>query len=210
MSMLSTRAVRDLLQPFSGELSDDHLAQVITYTELMMLWNKKICLTAIQSPEECITRHFGESFFLINTIKPSGRLLDVGSGAGFPGMALKLLCGGLVVWLLEPSGKKRAFLKEVARACQLGPVEVVGKRLEQFAGQAGNRPFDFVTIRAVGNLAKVLPHAVMCVASGGHICLWIGSKQVVEVRQYNLPMEWGRATLIPLSRNRQILVGRKK
>jgi 16S rRNA (guanine527-N7)-methyltransferase len=207
--MLSARTVRDLLQPFSAKLSDDHLTQIITYTELLLRWNKKIRLTAIQSPEECITRHFGESFFLINTITPSGRLLDVGSGAGFPGMALKLLCRQLVMCLLEPSGKKRAFLKEVARACQLGPVEVVGKRLEKFIGEAGIRPFDFVTIRAVGNLGEVLPHALNCVSSGGRICLWLGSKQVTEVQQYDLPMEWGQATAIPLSRNRQILVGRK-
>ncbi|MGH9403017.1 MAG: 16S rRNA (guanine(527)-N(7))-methyltransferase RsmG, partial [Terriglobia bacterium] len=86
-----------------------------TYLGLLLRWNEKINLTAIRTPEECVTRHFAESLFLARHEQLNGRLLDIGSGAGFPGLALKVAVPELAVTLLEPVAKKRAFLKEVVR-----------------------------------------------------------------------------------------------
>ena len=100
---------------------------------LLLRWNEKINLTAIRNPAECVTRHFGESLFLAHHVNLQGSLLDIGSGAGFPGLALKIVFPELSVTLLEPVTKKRAFLKEAARVCGFSQVSVRGERLEESA-----------------------------------------------------------------------------
>ncbi|HWQ03191.1 MAG TPA: 16S rRNA (guanine(527)-N(7))-methyltransferase RsmG, partial [Candidatus Nitrosotenuis sp.] len=102
------------------------------YLELLFNWNRKINLTAVKTPVQAITRHFGESIFAA-TLLPMNRgvLVDVGSGAGFPGLALKLACPQLEVNLLEPSLKKCAFLAEVTRTLQLEGVQILSERSER-------------------------------------------------------------------------------
>jgi len=207
--MLSSRSVRELLKPFAADLSDDQLEQVQAYLDLLLRWNQKINLTAIRTPQECVTRHFGESFLLSHVIPMAGNLVDVGSGAGFPGLALKILLPELGVTLLEPVGKKRAFLKEVINACRLNSIKVVGSTIEEFSRQQGCEAFDLVTIRAVGRLRQLLPHALSCLKARGRLCLWIGSEQVEEMLRTEAPVKWGIPVPIPLSQERQILVGTK-
>src|SRR5579885_3761947 len=90
-SMLSPETVRELLEPFSIQLSEADIDKIQQYVDLLLRWNQKINLTSIRTPEECLTRHFGESFLLARMFPLQGRLLDIGSGAGFPGLALKLI-----------------------------------------------------------------------------------------------------------------------
>lgn len=206
--MLSALRVRELLGLFSINLSDRQVEQLLTYNTLLLRWNKNINLTAINDPEESVTRHFGESFFLSTLVRLSGNLLDVGTGAGFPGMALKLLCPSLDVSLLEPIAKKRAFLKEVARACELGSVEVVGKTMGEFLPEASHQPVDFLTVRAVGNLKQLLPQAVQSIMNNGYLCLWVGIDQIPEIQKLDIQVHWKQPVQIPMSRERQILVGK--
>src|SRR3990172_6627889 len=121
--MLSVSRVSNLLEPFGLDLHRHQIEQVRAYLELLMRWNQRINLTAIRTPEGCATRHFGESLYLARWVELRGKLLDIGSGAGFPGLALKICSPELAVTLLEPVAKKRAFLKEVARACGFSEVE---------------------------------------------------------------------------------------
>ena len=194
--------------PFSIKLSDCQVEQLLTYNGLLFRWNKKINLTAIEDPEESVVGHFAESFFLSTFVKLSGRLLYVGTGAGFPGMALKLLCPNLEVCLLEPIAKKRAFLKEVARTCEFASVEVAGKTLDEFIPEARRKPNDYLTIRAVGNLKHLLPQAVQSLKIDGCLCLWAGSSQVSEIHGLDIQVHWKQPVRIPMSRERQILVGK--
>ena len=127
--------LRQLLEPFGVDLSSAQADQILAYLHLLLRWNEKINLTAIRDPEECVTRHFGESLFLAGHRQLHGDLLDIGSGAGFPGLALKIVFPGISVTLLEPVAKKRAFLKEAARACGFSQVAVRGERLEEFASR---------------------------------------------------------------------------
>ncbi|MCL5006402.1 MAG: 16S rRNA (guanine(527)-N(7))-methyltransferase RsmG [Acidobacteria bacterium] len=207
--MLSRRSVRELLEPFAVDLSDHQVEQILTYLNLLLRWNQKINLTAIRTPEECVTRHFGESFLLTRIIPLAGTLLDVGSGAGFPGLALKIPCPEITALLLEPVAKKRAFLKEVANVCRLGSVKVSGARIEELSWQAAREMFDLVTIRAVGRLSDLIPHALGCLKVSGHLCLWIGSDQVEAVLGGKSDVDWMQPFPIPLSHQRQILVGTK-
>lgn len=142
--------LRKLLEPFGLDLSSTQVDQILAYLQLLLRWNAKINLTAIRDPEECVTRHFGESLFLARHYQLHGDLLDVGSGAGFPGLALKIVFPGISVTLLEPVAKKRAFLKEAVRACGFSQVLVRSERLEALASANQLQTFDFATMRAVG------------------------------------------------------------
>jgi len=208
--MLTRQTVRELLAPFNARLPDEGVEALLEYLGLLLRWNQKINLTSIRTPEECITRHFGESFLMANVVPPRGRLLDIGSGAGFPGLALKLLCPALEVVLLEPVAKKRAFLKEVARACGMGLVSVLGSRAEDFSRTGESGSFDIVTLRAVGGLRSLVPAAASLLKPGGNLCLWVGSRQGRDVREDNQNFEWLEPVPVPLSLERQILAGKLK
>lgn len=208
--MLPRETVRELLSPFAASLSDETIGKLLVYLELLMLWNRKINLTAINTPEECLTRHFGESFLISRIIALEGRLLDVGSGGGFPGLAIKLIAPEVEVVLLEPVAKKRAFLKEAARTCGMTSVRVESSRLEQFARSEREGSFDMITVRAVGGLESLIPQAAALLKPGGCLCLWIGSGQAEEIREQNPTLHWQEPLPIPLSHERQILVGRRR
>ena len=179
--MLDEAAVRRLLEPFGLSLSSDQISQLMAYLELLLRWNQKINLTAIRDPESCVTRHFGESLYLSRWVELKGRLLDIGSGAGFPGLSLKIIFPHLSVTLLEPVAKKRAFLKEVARVCGMSLVEVRRERLEDFAGGPSLALYDAATARAVGHLEELVPLAWRCLKAGGEIFLWLSRRQAIEI-----------------------------
>jgi 16S rRNA (guanine527-N7)-methyltransferase len=205
--MLDKNAVRELLLPFNISISEESTENLLLYLELLLRWNQKINLTAIEAPEECVIRHFGESFLISKSVRLNGRLLDIGSGAGFPGLAAKLIAPNLEVVLLEPVAKKRAFLKEVTRVCSMSSVQIFGKRLDEFAHTEEARSFDLITVRAVGGLESLVPTATILLKSGGHICLWVGGTQVGGIREANPGIQWQNPVTIPLSLDRLILSG---
>lgn len=210
---LDDAAITKLLKPFALELDSRQTGQVLAYVGLLMRWNRAVNLTAIRRPEEIVTRHFGESMYLGKFVEVKGSLLDIGSGSGFPGLALKIAQPGLRVVLLEPVAKKRAFLKEVVRTCGLASVEVSGERIEEFsAGHAGE--FDVATVRALGGLQDVLPPAWRCLAKGGSIYLWLtgraGRQVSDEFAGFNSLFTESKPIRIPMSHDREIWCGRKR
>ncbi|HEX5412107.1 MAG TPA: 16S rRNA (guanine(527)-N(7))-methyltransferase RsmG [Terriglobia bacterium] len=205
--MLDRTTIRELLAPFITTLPDSTVDRVLIYLELLLRWNRKINLTAIERPEECITRHFGESFLASRVTPLNGRLLDVGSGAGFPGLAIKLIAPELDVVLLEPVAKKRAFLKEAARACDTTQVEVAGGRIEEFARAQESPSFDIITMRAVGGLEALINSAAILLKPGGCLCLWVGRQQLRAIRNASPGIRFRDPLAIPLSHDRYILTG---
>ena len=206
--MASRNAALELLAPFGVSLSGDQIDKLLVYVDLLMRWNRKINLTSIRTEEECITRHFGESFLLSKLAPLQGRLLDIGSGAGFPGLAVKLIAPELEVTLLEPVAKKRAFLKEAARACDLKPVHVLGARIEEFCRSEKGPGFDIITARAVGGLESLVPAAEVLLKQGGIICLWVGTQQIKQVKEAAAKIEWFEPVAIPASDERRLLAGK--
>lgn len=207
--MLARETVRNLLSPFVANLPDDAIDNLLAYLDLLLRWNRRINLTALRLPEECLTRHFGESFLISRAFHLHGRLLDIGSGAGFPGLAIKLIEPRVETVLLEPVAKKRAFLKEVVRTCGLSGVRVDGRRIEEFAASEPGGEFDTITVRAVGGLKSLAPLAAGLLKPGGRLCLWLGSSQAAEIRAQRAGLLWEEPLAIPLSQERQILVGRR-
>ena len=211
MAMLSDTTVRRLLEPFELGLSSDQVGQVIAYLELLLHWNEKINLTGIRAPEECVRRHFGESLYLGRWVELEGRLLDIGSGAGFPGLCLKILFPELSVTLLEPVAKKRGFLKEAARVCGMSGVEVRRERLEEFARSAGAEgAFDAVTARAVGNLQALIPLASGCLKGGGRLLLWLSRLQASAIGYGKGEFEAVKSLKLPGGEQGEIWWGEKR
>jgi len=208
-SVVDETRLRQLLEPFGLDLSSTQADQILAYLHLLLLWNRKINLTAIREPEECVTRHFGESLFLVRHTQLRGNLLDIGSGAGFPGLALKIACPGISVTLLEPIAKKRAFLKEAARACGFSQVEVRAERLEDWVRATPAPAFDFATMRAVGNLEVLVPLAAQCLKPNGNLFLWLTQDQAAGLSSIESGLTWGEPLPIPLSRTGVIYRGTK-
>ena len=206
--MLDEARLRHLLEPFDLDLSSCQHDQILTYLHLLFRWNQKINLTAIRDPEECVTRHFGESLFLARHVQLKGELLDIGSGAGFPGLALKIVFPEISVTLLEPVAKKRAFLKEAARVCGFHPVMVRGERLEDLA-RTTTPAFDFATMRAVGNLEALVPLASQCLKPKGNLLLWLSHGQAVALASIDCGFTWSEPLPIPLTRKGEIWRGIK-
>ena len=208
--MLSEDTVRQLLEPFGLALSAQQTGHVAAYLELLLRWNEKINLTSIRDPADCVRRHFGESLYLGRCVGLSGKLLDIGSGAGFPGLCLKILLPELAVTLLEPVAKKRGFLKEAARVCGMCGVEVRRERLEEFADSAGAaEAYDWATARAVGKLEELVRLASRCLRPGGGLFLWLSQRQTSEIGYQAGPMRKVRGLPVPGGAQGEIWWGEK-
>ena len=198
--------IHELLQPFISTLSEGQLGNISTYIDILQRWNSRINLTAVRDPADIVTRHWGESLFAArNLLAPADALevADVGSGAGFPGLALALYAPTAGVTLIEAQQRKATFLKEAARSLTLTNVNVFPGRAEDLGATA-----DLVTLRAVEKFAAVLPAAGKLAQAGGRLALLIGNAQIAEARK--LPgFTWAEPIAIPQSRTRVLFVGTK-
>ena len=196
------------LAPFGIETSPTLAAAIRQYAELLLRWNEKISLTSITDPHEILQRHFGESMFAARAIPiVRGRLVDIGSGAGFPGLALKLISPELDVLLIEANVKKFTFLAEVVRTLGLKGVKVISKRIGDVSDLTGVA--EYVTCRAVRPDKRVLAWARNALAPRGRCILWLGADGAEALRK-NTEWEWQPSITVPLSTNRVILSGQSK
>src|SRR6476646_2253957 len=146
----SKTAIERAAGEFGLKLSDQQVQQIQQYTKILWVWNDKVNLTAIRDPLEILYRHFCESMFGASLL-PAGncRLADVGSGAGFPGIALKIIRTDLQVFLVESNVKKATFLAEVIREIRLSETRVLVNRFEELGEEVA--PLDVVCSRALGD-----------------------------------------------------------
>lgn len=159
MPVLSEVQIEGILRPFLSPVSPELLQQLSAYLDLLVRWNERTNLTAVRSPEEVVRRHFGESLFAGQNLGESlpETLLDLGSGAGFPGLPIALLHPSIHVTLAESQNKKATFLREVVRTLDIRNVEVWGERAEAIPA---TRTFHTVSLRAVDNMAAALKAAM--------------------------------------------------
>ncbi|MBS1823576.1 MAG: 16S rRNA (guanine(527)-N(7))-methyltransferase RsmG [Acidobacteria bacterium] len=155
MSALPESEIARLLAPYTP-LNQSLAAKLGEYLDLLLRWNARTNLTAIRQPEEIVRRHFGESLFAASHLSDSGlpgTLLDLGSGAGFPGLPIALAHPEVAVTLAESQNKKSTFLREAVRSLGLSNVEVWAARAETFPS---GRRFHTVAMRAVDDMAAAL------------------------------------------------------
>jgi 16S rRNA (guanine527-N7)-methyltransferase len=171
MPSLPESRIAALLTPYLGNtpVPDTLYANLSDYLDLLLKWNARTNLTAIRDPEEIVQRHFGESLFtgihLAQRLPADATVLDLGSGAGFPGLPIQLLLPTLKVTLAESQNKKSTFLREVVRTLNL-PTEVHAARAETLSSR-----FDAVTLRAVDNMAQALAAANPLVSTNGLLAI---------------------------------------
>lgn len=203
---LQPAAIRSELAPFGIGASDDQARQIALYVKTLLFWNQRINLTSITRTREILQRHFGESMFGAQFLdRTSETLLDVGSGAGFPGLPLKILRPSLHVKLIEPVTKKAVFLSEVVRLLELSQVEVIRARMEDIRDALAA---DCITARAVGDLSGMLSWAGRVLNVGAQTLLWLGQDDAISAGG-TAGWSWSDPAPIPLSRNRVVLSGRK-
>jgi 16S rRNA (guanine527-N7)-methyltransferase len=137
------------------------------YIEELLNWNKKFNLTAITDPEEIRVKHFEDSLSLLNTIHLTTQsVIDIGTGAGFPGIPLKIECPGIKLTLVEATKKKVEFLKHLVKTLGLEDVEIIWGRAEKIARERREQ-FDIAVSRAVAELNTLAEWCLPFVKVGG-------------------------------------------
>ncbi len=226
--------IAELLRPYVVEApSPALLEQLQRYLDLLLRWNARINLTAVCDPEQMVTRHFGESLFAARVLldglrveqalRPASNrsngwdglqpgndsvrtLADVGSGAGFPGIPIKLFAPKIAVTLIESQNKKATFLREAVRILGLDSAEVFCGRAEQWGKTA-----DLVTLRAVEQFERALTAAARLVGAGGTLCLLIGAGQVPTAQGIlGEDWTWHNPNVVPQSKGRVVLMGSRR
>jgi 16S rRNA (guanine527-N7)-methyltransferase len=200
--------IQKLLTPFLPEpLTEKQSSNISTYIDLLLHWNARINLTAVRDEEHIVTRHFGESLFAAHHLFPAdprpATVADVGSGAGFPGLPMKIYAPEIKLTLIESNHKKATFLREVIRALQLTDVEVFNGRAADFPASSA----DLVTLRAVERFEDAAPEAARLVALNGTLALLIGTSQAARARQLLPGLHWHPPARLPQSQSRILLVG---
>ena len=156
--------------------------QFAEHAHILQEWNRKMNLTAIDSAPDTAVKHFLDSIVPSRFIRPDSRLLDVGSGAGFPGVPLKVMLPSLKVTLVDAVRKKVSFLKHVIQQLQLSDIEAIHCRLEDLPKQ-GTGEFDVIVCRAFSSLSDFVEKSLPLLASGGLLLALKGGNLEAEVRQ---------------------------
>ncbi len=197
------------------------LRNISMYIDLLQRWNARINLTAVREPEEIVTRHFGESLFAARHLFPkqgagtmavgtgpcssvTPHVIDVGSGAGFPGLPIKIWAPQVSLTLIESNQKKTTFLREVVRSLALTGVDVFTGRAAAFPGLKG----DIVMLRAVERFESILPVAADLAGSPGCLAIMMGEAQLKMVRELVSTLRWAKPVRLPMSANRVLIIGR--
>ncbi len=204
----SEQTIRRALAEFSLKADSGQVLKIQQYINILLAWNAKVNLTAIRNPLEILYRHFCESLYARVAVPvETGRLADVGSGAGFPGLPLKIFCPNLQVFLIESSIKKATFLAEVIRELGLTDARVLVNRYEELSEEVA--PLDFVCSRAVGEFGPLLEWAGSKRVAAKQVILWIGARDLQGIQQFR-SWEWREPILVPHSLRRLLLVGARK
>jgi 16S rRNA (guanine527-N7)-methyltransferase len=203
----SESSIRKALSEFRIDVDMNQIGQIQEYIRLLLVWNDKVNLTAIRDPLDILQRHFCESMFAANVVELGKcRLADIGTGAGFPGLALKILLPEAQIVLVESNIKKATFLAEVVRALRVTGVNVLVSRYEELGDEIA--PIDFLLARALGEFEVFLKWAASEQVDAKRVILWVGASDVEQVLK-SPGWVWESAVNVPQSLRRVLLIGNK-
>lgn len=169
---------------FGINLSDQQLSQFYNYYELLIEWNEKMNLTAITDFEEVIKKHFLDSLSIGRILKQNSSvsILDIGTGAGFPGIPIKIAFTDTKITLMDSINKRVNFLNEVIHTLGLEKIEAIHGRAEDFAKKEMFREtFDICVSRAVANLSSLSEFCLPYVKVGGNFISYKSEKAIEEI-----------------------------
>lgn len=177
--------LRQGAQQFNLSLSEAQLHAFSRYVQELISWNQKINLTRIIEPEEIAIKHFLDSlsvYPLLSHLAPTFSLIDVGSGAGFPGLPLKLALPDIQLTLVEATGKKTRFLQHLIAVLSLSKVLVVTARAEEVGRRTEHREqYQVAVARAVSKLAVLVEYTLPLVKVGGLVIAQKGQEPTAEL-----------------------------
>lgn len=170
---------------FGIRISDSQRAAFEIYEQQLIEWNTRVNLTAIDEPEQIRAKHFLDSLSctLAMSSKPKDRVIDVGTGAGFPGIPLKIICPTIHLTLIESVGKKAAFCEHISQKINLARVEILQERAESVASRPEFREMaDWAIGRAVATLPVLVEYLLPLVHIGGYALAMKGESGIVEAQ----------------------------
>lgn len=183
-------SARDILvegaRELGFELSQKETELFMLFLSQLKVWNEKINLTALKTDRDIILKHFIDSIAPAELIADNAALLDIGSGAGFPGVPLKIVRPDLDVTLIDSSGKKVSFLKDLIRKLGLEKLKAVSLRAEDAQNGLSRNSFDCVITRAVGSIQHVLGLSLPYIKEDGEIILMRGRTGVDNIDEASL------------------------
>ena len=204
----SMAVIRRALEEFRLPVYDDQVLQIQQYIKMLLAWNHKVNLTAIRDPLEILYRHFCESMFAGTSLPiEHGRLADAGTGAGFPGLPLKIMRPGLQLFLIESSIKKATFLAEVIRELAIRGAQVLVRRYEELGEEIA--PLDYVCARALGEFTTFLSWAHSEQLAAKEVVLWIGANDLAKIQKVE-GWDWREPIPVPNSIRRLLVTGTRK
>ena len=174
------------LSELGVSLDQNQIDQFIRYYEMLVEWNQVMNLTAITEYDDVMKKHFIDSISLIKAydVKSRAKVIDVGTGAGFPGLALKIAYPSLQVTLLDSLNKRIQFLDAVINELDLSGVDTIHGRAEDYAKPAKIREkYDLCVSRAVANLSTLSEYCLPFVKEGGYFISYKSEKITEEVQK---------------------------
>ena len=178
--------LKNLLGTIGLQLSNSQLNAFQTYEDELILWNDRFNLTAIRDREGIRVKHFLDSLTCLQAIPnlQHHRVIDVGTGAGFPGIPLKIIFPGIQLTLVESVGKKAAFCRNLVDKLELKKVEVLNLRAEDVGKlQPHREKYDLALARAVATLPVLVEYLLPCVKIGGKMIAQKGDSAPAESQQ---------------------------
>ena len=212
--------MQEKLKKLEIHFSMEQTEQFFEYMKLLIEWNEKINLTAITEPEEIITKHFIDSLTILKYIKNDYKVVDVGTGAGFPGIPLCIMNPTIKMTLVDSLNKRLIFLQEVVNKLKLKNIEIVHGRAEELGQNIKYREtFDIATSRAVANLSTLSEYLIPLVKINGKIismkasnakqeideaqnAIQILGGQIESIEEFNLPESDIGRTVIIINKNK--------
>jgi 16S rRNA (guanine527-N7)-methyltransferase len=208
--MASLSQFREWLQPYYPELSDHSLSKLLVYFDLLQKWNQRMALTALTDEGDVARVLFGESLATCPLIVPEyGRLADVGSGAGFPGLVIKVMLPAMHVYLVEPNLRKSVFLAEVGRALELNGLYVIRGRVSTDAPKLNIPKLDWITSRALSSRREILDFSQLALMEHGRVLLWTNTLRFREI-QPDDHWTWSNTMILPGTKERFIALGKRR
>jgi 16S rRNA (guanine527-N7)-methyltransferase len=214
---MNVKLLQEGARSLGVELSGQAVGRLEQYMGELLRWNRSINLTAITQSDEIIAKHFVDSMSIVPLLRPHEHLLDVGSGAGLPGLVVAMLRDDLPITSVDAVDKKVRFQRHICRLLTLDQVEAIHQRVERLAEQRPGQ-FDLVTSRAFRDPLRFMQLAHPLVRPGGRLVAMVANTggieewnmeqcacdhgfRLLEMRSYELPRQLGTRKLVVFGRN---------
>ena len=207
--------MKDKMKRINIDITDKQVKKFFSYMNLLIEWNQKINLTTIIEPKEIIIKHFVDCGTILKYLKNGETIIDIGTGAGFPGIPVKILNENLNVTLVDSLNKRIIFLNEVCAALNLENIQLIHSRAEDLAKNKEYREkFDKSVSRAVANLSTLSEYDLPFIKTGGQMIAMKGFEIEEELKNAEKAInilggkikEVNKFTLINTDNKRSIVV----